>query len=173
MLGPVPDDPERFCDEVGPRLVGSLTLYVGDRGVAEEIAQEALVRAWERWEDVGRMSSPEAWTFRVATNLASSWFRRRAAERRANRRLAGEPLRVEPDASARAEAAAVRAAVLRLPERQRAVVVARWFLGLTVAEAAVALGAAEGTVKSATHQALANLRRDGLLVDTPAHEEVP
>ena len=57
-------DPSAFCDRVSGRLVGSLTLYGGDRHVAEELAQEALARAWERWSTVSRLDSPEAWTFR-------------------------------------------------------------------------------------------------------------
>jgi RNA polymerase sigma-70 factor (ECF subfamily) len=163
-------DAEAFCDEVGPRLVGSLTLYLGDRGVAEEVAQEALARAWERWDEVSQMASPEAWTFRVATNLARSWFRRRGAERRARARLHGHPadLVLRDDMG---EAIAVRRALAALPQRQRAAVVARYFLGLSVAEAAVALGVAEGTIKAATHQGLANLRDGGLLADVPDEEE--
>ena len=62
---------ERFCAQVSPRLVGSLTLYCGDRLLAEEIAQEALVRAFERWGRVGAMASPEAWAYRTAFNLAA------------------------------------------------------------------------------------------------------
>jgi RNA polymerase sigma-70 factor (ECF subfamily) len=165
MLGT--EDPSSFCEQVRPRLVGSLTLYLGDRGVAEEIAQEALARAWERWATVGQMDHPEAWTFRTGMNLAGSWFRRRAAERRANRRVAAERADDGPDA---AMAEAVRSAVSGLPDRQRASVVARYFLGLSVAETAALLGCAQGTVKAATHQALANLRAGGLLRDEPADE---
>jgi RNA polymerase sigma-70 factor (ECF subfamily) len=171
MLGTMGDDAERFCDEVGPRLVGSLTLYLGDRGVAEEIAQDALVRAWERWDEVRQMEHPEAWVFRVATNLARSWFRRRGAERRARARLEARP----PDPGSLGDlddAVLVRRAVSTLPERQRAAVVARFFLGLSVAETADALGMAEGTVKASTHQALANLRRSGLLADVTTEESV-
>lgn len=75
-------DPAAFCDRVSGRLVGSLTLYCGDRHLAEELAQEALARAWERWPAVSRMASPEGWAFRTAMNLARSGFRRRRIERR-------------------------------------------------------------------------------------------
>ena len=75
-----------FCDRIGPRLVGALTLTCGDRGVAEELAQDTLVRVWERWPQVRRMDSAEGWAFRTAFNLAGSWRRRRGAEHRANRR---------------------------------------------------------------------------------------
>ncbi|HZP15125.1 MAG TPA: sigma factor, partial [Nocardioides sp.] len=71
-----------FCRETWPRLVGALSLMTGDRHVAEELAQEALVRVCERWDEVRAMESPLGWTHRVAFNLASSHFRRRSAERR-------------------------------------------------------------------------------------------
>jgi RNA polymerase sigma factor (sigma-70 family) len=151
--------PERFCAEVGPRLVGSLTLYCGDRLLAEEFAQEALARAVERWARVGRMVAPEAWTYRTAFNLARSSFRRAAAERRARARLprAAAPM---PDA---ADAIAVRDAVRALPPRQRQVIIARYYLGLDVAETARVLGCRDGTVKAHTFKALSNLRAAGLM----------
>jgi RNA polymerase sigma factor (sigma-70 family) len=155
------EGPEAHCDRIRDRLVGALTLATGDRGVAEELAQEALVRTWQRWAQVARMDSPEAWTFRVGLNLAGSWRRRRAAERRAARRTGPAPWsHDDPDA---AEAATVRAAVAGLPDRQRAVIVARFYLGHDVAGTAALLGCAEGTVKAATSHALANLRRAGLV----------
>jgi RNA polymerase sigma-70 factor (ECF subfamily) len=163
-------EPAAFCRAIRDRLVGSLTLYCGDRAVAEELAQEALVRAWERWDRVGAMASPEAWTYRTAFNLASSWGRRRSAERRANRRSVPlDDLAASPDS---ATVEAVRAAVAALPPRQRAAVVCRFYLAMTVAETAETLGCAEGTVKSATHQALAALKASGLVDDEPTPQEV-
>lgn len=159
-----------FCDRMRLRLVGSLTLACGDRGVAEELAQDALVRVWERWDRVSSMDAPEAWLYRTAFNLASSWRRRRLAEWRANRRSApGAQLESAPDV---AEVEVVRQAVVGLPKRQRAVVVARYYLGYDVAGTAELLGCAPGTVKAATHQALANLRRSGLQVER-AEEVAP
>ena len=143
-------------------MVASLTLYCGDRHLAEELAQEALARAWERWPDVSTMASPEAWTFATARNLARSRFRRRAAERRARRRLERERPPADPDT---AVGLAVRAAVAELPERQRATIVARYYLGYDVAATADLLGCAEGTVKAATSQALDRLRAAGLIDD--------
>lgn len=151
-------DPEAFCARVLPRLVGSMSLYSGDRGEAEDIAQEALARAWERWDRVGSMTSPEGWVFMTARNLARR--RHRIRRRDVESRL------VLPDESNQIEAAdriAVRAAVSRLPDRQKSVLIARFFLGFNVAETADLLGCAEGTVKAATHQAVANLRASGLV----------
>jgi RNA polymerase sigma-70 factor (ECF subfamily) len=145
-----------------------LVLYCGDRGVAEDLAQESLARAVERWAQVGRMDAPEAWVYRVAFNLARSRFRRRAAERRATGRLPFAA--AAPDAT---DAIAVRDAVAGLPPRQRAVIVARFYAGLSVAETAEALRCAEGTVKAATHQALRNLRAAGLVDDEEVELDEP
>jgi RNA polymerase sigma-70 factor (ECF subfamily) len=165
-------DCDAFCRALGPRLVGSLVLYCGDRAVAEELAQEALARAFERWERVATMASPEAWTYRVAFNLARSGLRRQGAERRAHRRLRGDAsVAVEPPD---ATAVAVREAVAALPPRQRAVIIARFYGGLSVSEAASALGCAEGTIKAHTAQAIANLRASGLadLEEVPVDDAV-
>lgn len=156
-----------FCEGIRVRLVGSLTMYCGEWGVAEELAQDALVRVWERWDEVSAMTSPEAWTYRTAFNLASSWARRRSAERRAHRRAADDRPSSQPDTATNE---AVRGAVAALAPRQRAVVACRYFLGLNVAETAEVLGIATGTVKATTHQALAALRASGLADD---HEDEP
>jgi RNA polymerase sigma-70 factor (sigma-E family) len=153
-----------------PRLVGGLTLHCGDPALAEELAQETLARVWSRWHEVRAHPAPQAWAWRVALNLSTSWFRRRAAERRANAKV-GPPPAEAPTADA-ADRLAVRAAVAGLPARQRAVLVLRYFDDLSVAEAATALGCAKGTVKSLTHQAIAALReRLDVTIDI-ADEEV-
>jgi RNA polymerase sigma-70 factor (ECF subfamily) len=148
------EDFDRFCRSVSPRLVGALVLQCEDRGTAEELAQDALARAWDRWSRVSTYASPEGWVFRVAFNLASSDRRRRAAARRAHERL-GVPDTAAPDSS---ERAALRDALRALPPRQRAAIVLRHYAGFSVAETAAALGCAEGTVKSLTSQGLDRLR---------------
>lgn len=157
-------DPAAFCGEIRDRLVRSLTLYCGDRVVAEELAQEALVRVWERWPKVSAMDAPEAWTFRTALNLANSSFRRKQAERRARHRLEQRPVPPAPPPDD-GTADEVRAAVRALPPRQRAVIIARYFLDLDVAQTATLLDCAPGTVKAATHQAINRLRQTGLIDD--------
>lgn len=154
------EGPEEFCDAVRGRLVGALALTTDDRAVAEELAQEALMRAWQRWDQVSRLDSPEAWTVRVGLNLATSWHRRRQAEWRANRR---STVAEDYGGNDSADALAVRQAVAALPQRQRAVIVARFFLGYDVATTAEVLRCAEGTVKATTHQAIDRLRNVGLV----------
>lgn len=153
------EDPRTaFCREEHPRLVGALRLHTGDATLAEDLAAEALARACAEWPRVSAAANPGAYTHRIAMNLAASWFRRRAAERRATARATDPARGVHHDPDA-AEAAEVRAAVAALPTRQRSVLICRYFLDHSVAETAVVLRCAEGTVKSLTSKAVANLRR--------------
>lgn len=154
-----------WCQREHPRLVGMLALHTGDVPVAEELAQEALVQLFQSLA-AGRVpDQPGAWLRRVALNLAASWFRRRAAERRARRRVAGG-VQEHRDVDT-AEVLAVRAAVASLPIRQRTVVVLRFYEQWSVAETAELMGVAPGTVKSLTSHAVTALRATGL-----AHAEV-
>ena len=67
-----------FCREEWPRLVGSLSLFVGSRELAEDLAQETLVRVCDHWRTARAADSPTAWAHRVGFNLAKSHGRRRA-----------------------------------------------------------------------------------------------
>jgi RNA polymerase sigma factor (sigma-70 family) len=149
---------EEFCRDEWGRLVGSLYLYVGDRGLAEELAQETLVRTVQHWGEVVRADSPSAWAHRVAFNLAKSHFRRRLALRRARTR-AGAVAPAELDL---ASAVAVRDAVARLPDAQRSALVLRYFADLPLREVAAVMGCPENTVKSHIRRAIEALRRAGL-----------
>jgi RNA polymerase sigma-70 factor (sigma-E family) len=144
-----------YCEAMWPRLVGGVALHCGDRLVAEEIAQETLVRLWQRWDRISTGPSIDGWVWTVAMNLARSRSRRRAAERRARTRLENERAADLVDS---AEVIAVREAVLALPERQRTAVVLRFFADLSVADVAAAMGCAEGTVSAHTHKAAQALR---------------
>lgn len=147
------------CRRVYPRLVGALSLYCGDRHVAEELAQETLVRLWQRWGSVNGRAAVDAWTYRVAINLANSRFRRRRAEQRAQARLGARPAD-NPDPAA---ALAIREAVAALPRRQRQALVLRFCGGLTVEETAELMGCASGTVKAHVHKAVEGLRASRLI----------
>lgn len=164
------DELAAFCSAQYPRLVGSLSLYCGDRDVAEELAQEALLRAMQRWPSVRRKRSPAAWTHRVALNLVHSRYRRRQAERRAIARSSGD--RAEHEPPDQAAGLAVRGAVAALPRRQRACLVWRYYLGWSVAEVAEALGVSSAAVSSLTYRALEALRAE-LGTPAPASERIP
>jgi RNA polymerase sigma factor (sigma-70 family) len=149
-------DAVAFCERLRPRLVGALSLYCGDPALAEEQAQESLVRVWENWHRVSEMQAPEAWAVRVGMNGLHGVFRRRAIERRALARVAA----LQSDTAAAAPAGEydhVRRAVAALPRRQRTALVLRYYLDLSVSDTADVMGCAEGTVKSLTSNALGRL----------------
>jgi len=137
-----------------PALFSALALYCGKAELAEDLTQETLLRVWKHWQSVSEMEHPDRWALRVAFNLAKSRWRRRRVERSIETVRSGERmLRSDPT-----NVIVVRAAVAILPPRQRAAVVVRYFNDLSVADAAIVLGCAEGTVRALTHQAVASLR---------------
>lgn len=151
-----------FCRLEWPRLVGSLSLYTGDRDLAEDLAQETLVRACQHWLTVRSEASRSAWAHRVAFNLAKSQFRRRAVRRRYQHLEQLELVVHDPDTSTRI---AVRSALAALPEPQRRALVLRYFADLSVLEVAALMGCPENTVKTHTRRALEALRTAGLVTD--------
>lgn len=146
-----------FARREHSRLVGALRLYTADHEVAEEMANEALIRTLQRWDQVSGMGNPSAWLFRVALNLSRSHFRRVSAERRAIGRLAGIANEVSTDDDI-ALVLTVRLAVASLPRRQAQVVVCRYFLDMDVQETADCLGLTAGSVRVTASRALARLR---------------
>jgi RNA polymerase sigma factor (sigma-70 family) len=139
-------------------------LITGSAAEAEDATQEACMKAWLA---LGRFR-PEApfrpWLVQIAVNEARN--RRRAAGRRAGLALRLNPSVTEPDAvpSAESEALAgeerahLAAAVARLREDDQLIIAARYFLGLSEAETAIALGLRRGTVKSRLSRALGRLQ---------------
>jgi RNA polymerase sigma factor (sigma-70 family) len=151
-----------FCRGEYPKLAGMLALYCGDRDLAQDLAQETMVRVVQNWKKVSRLPAPSMWCRKVAINSANSWFRRAAAKRRATRRLEGRA-RLPHDYPDSASAVAVRTAVANLPARQKTVVVLRFFADLPVDEVARLMRCEQGTVWSLTNQAIASLRSAGLV----------
>jgi RNA polymerase sigma factor (sigma-70 family) len=159
-----------FCREEWPRLVGSLSLYVGSRELAEDLAQEALVRVCGRWRRVRAADSPSAWAHRVAFNLAKSHGRRQATWSRVRDRVDTPPVAVVDRDGA--TTLAVRDAIGALPLPQRQAVILRYFADLSVRETAAAMRCPENTVKTHTRRALDALRVSGLVDDEVRDEEV-
>jgi RNA polymerase sigma-70 factor (sigma-E family) len=125
-------------------------LLTGDRGVAEELAQDAFERMHGRFDN---LDNPGAFLRVCVLNAARSWHRRQAREVRSMRVLP----RPEPTELAARE---LLDAVDRLPYRQRAVIVLRYYADLSEAQIAEALGCRPGTVKSLASRALAHLDRE-------------
>jgi RNA polymerase sigma-70 factor (sigma-E family) len=161
-------DFDGFCRSLSPRLIGSLVLQTGDRARAEDVAQEALARAWLRWGEVAAMGNPDGWVFTVAFNLARDGQRRRASEARANLRSVSGTDTVDTDADV-ADRVALERALREMPHRQRSVIALRYYAGMSVSETAQVMGCAEGTVKSLTSAAVQKLRTI-LHIDLPVDE---
>ena len=154
------------CRRLHPRLVAALAVHCGDRALAEDLAQEALARACRDWPKVSRSVSPDAWVFRTAFNLSTSWFRRVRTARRSEPML--RAVGTESDPSDRL---AIRQAVASLPPRQRAAIVLRYLVDLSIADTAEVMRCAEGTVRALTSQALASLRAQlGPTFDLEEHD---
>lgn len=153
---PPPADLVEFCRGEHDELVRFLSLYCGQAAVAEELAQDALIRACLEWSKVRSMASPKAWLRRVAVNSANSYFRRRAAERRARDRLGGGPIPTTVDSHA--ETLVIRDALTSLSSRQRTVLLMRYFDDLPVRDIANALDCSDNTVKTLLRRGLAALR---------------
>lgn len=157
-----------FAAREWPRLVGTLDLLCGSPEVAEELAQETLVRAYERWPTVANLESPGGWAHRVAVNLARSQLRRRFAEQRAHQRLQRD---AEPGVAVTEPAtSAIRQAVSRLPPKLRVAVVLRYFAELSANEAAAVLGISPAALRTRTHRGLALLRSQVPLDDADPDE---
>ncbi len=133
-------------------LVRSAYLLTGDFQRAEDLVQEALVRAAMRW-DVLREGNPDAWVRTVVYREHVSWWRRRRRELLVD----AVPEVASYDVASLPEGDLV-AALAGLTWSQRAVVLLRFAEDLSVAETAEVLGVSGGTVKRQTSVALARLR---------------
>lgn len=158
----------------GPALLRFAYALTGDRGLAEDFVQEALVKAHRRFDEIV-VEHPEAYVRRIIVTTYLSWHRRRSSGE-----LPGlVPDRPVADAS---ELVLQRDLVWRvlaeLPRRQRAVLVLRYYEGLPDPDIADLLNCAAGTVRSLAARAFATLRSHPQLADMAApitvlHEETP
>ncbi|MER5940762.1 SigE family RNA polymerase sigma factor [Streptomyces sp. NPDC001928] len=150
---------DRFREFVENRssalLKTAVLLTGGDRHAAEDLLQNALIRAADRWH---RIDEPEAYVRCILYRQQISrwrlkWRRRELSVAEPPERGAG------PDGVAAAELRLLmRGALARLTARQRTVLVLRYFEDLPEADVARILGCSVGTVRSTTHRSLARLR---------------
>lgn len=147
-------DFDDFVRRASPRLLRTSFLLARDRGRAEDLLQEALVRTARHWR--AARAAPEAYTRRIIVNLATdSW---RARQRRPVEIPLADGFANSPAELPSAERQIILAALLELPYQQRAVAVLRYWDDVSVAETARLLGISEGTVKSYAARAIARLR---------------
>ena len=153
-----PDDEERFADFVrahSASLFRTAYLMTGDYQRAEDVLQSSLVKIYQRWTRIDAMASPLGYARKVVLSQAASWWKKRSSSE------TPMTLREEPSWGGHldevAEHQRVWQAVLALPQRQRAVMVLRYYEDLTEAQIAETLGMAPGTVKSHSHAAIRRL----------------
>ena len=139
---------ELYAEAYRP-LVGLLTVIGGSPTDAEEVAQDAFVRLLERWSRIRRYDDPAAWVRTVAVRMLTSRHRRTLVAAAGLRRLAGQADQADSGvASASGNTVDVAAALARLPEPQRAVVVLHHVCDLSVETIDDQLRLPTGTVKS-------------------------
>ena len=132
-----------FYAGAAARLIRHAYALTADLAEAQDIAQEAFARAWQRWPAVRECDSPEAWVRRVATNLAASRWRRIRVARTAACHAAGQQA-----AEVSTDTVALVSGLRTLPERQRTVLVLHYLCDLTVDQIAAELRCPAGSVKS-------------------------
>ncbi|HEY1822556.1 MAG TPA: SigE family RNA polymerase sigma factor [Trebonia sp.] len=158
-------------------LVRLAVVITGDRATAEDIVQDAFLGLYRRWDRVSDMTAPLAYVRVSVVNGCRTALRRRARlglwsgagtddgldELAAPVSGFGTPAGLAESAEASVllgeEQRAVGAALRKLPRRQHEAVVLRYYLDLSVEETAQVMGVSPGTVKSATHRALAAVGR--------------
>lgn len=143
-----------FATARRPQLWRLAYALCGDWHAADDIVQTALAKAYVAWPRVRRAGAEEAYVRRIVSRAAVDSARR--PWRREQPGLDGVD-RPEPTGSGAEERWELVAALQRLPEMQRRVVVLRHWWGLSVAETARDLRISEGTVKSHTSRALTRL----------------
>lgn len=145
---------EVFYAANAARLHTAVLFVVGEPAAAADALQEAMARAFERWDDLRAGPNPAGWVYRSALNVSRHTWRRRVREREL---LVAVPDRAPERSHADAMAVAAALRQLRMPLRE--VAVARFYLQFTPTEIAEALDLPTGTVKSRLHRAGAELRR--------------
>jgi RNA polymerase sigma-70 factor (sigma-E family) len=151
-------DFDAFVESRSAALLRTAFLLTGERTLAEDLLQTALVKTWSAWR---RVDDPEPYTRRVLTTTYITWWRRRWRAELPS----AEPLELLHEENPADDREDLWAALGRLPRRQRAVVVLRYYEDLPEAQVAEVLGISVGTVKSQASKALARLRIDPALAE--------
>ncbi|MGE3378393.1 MAG: SigE family RNA polymerase sigma factor [Nocardioides sp.] len=157
---------EEFVAARSSGLLRTAYLLTHDHALAEDLLQTSLTRAWFAWSRID--GNPEAYVRRILVNTYASWWRRKWNGEHPTEEL---PDRTGSDfTDGAASGQDLWSALARLPRRQRAVIVLRYFEDLTEAETARTLGCSVGTVKSQTSKAMAHLRIDPALLTHTGEE---
>lgn len=155
---------DAFYSGTNRRVLHQMYAMTGNLADAQELAQEAYARAWQRWSTVSAYDDPEAWVRTVAWRLAASRWRK--ARNGVAAMLRQGPPEHAPEPSI--DNVALVAALKAIPEAQRRAIVLHHLSGLSVAEVAHETGSPESTVKARLTRgraALAELLADNSLAE--------
>ncbi len=142
-------DFELFYRQYHAVVCRALALTLNDVDLAQDAAAEAMTRAYQRWNTVGKYQNPSGWVYRVGLNWARSRLRRILRK--------PPPQPVHTDDIAQGVVNQLDAALAQLPVGQRSAVVLRYYLDWSERQIAEALNIAPGTVKSRLSRALDRL----------------
>jgi len=149
---------EEFAAAQMPAVLRLAAVLAGDRATAEDLVQEVLTRAYCRWDRIGGLDRPELYVRKMILNEFLAW-RRRSSRHRTRSGPVPETVSSAPDhACAYSEREALLAELGKLPRRQRAVLVLRYYEDRCDNEIAELLGCAPGTVRGYASRGLAALR---------------
>ncbi len=140
---------EDFYKRSYPEIAHALSVTLRDPDLGAEAADEAMARAYPRWDKVANLDKPEAWVYRVGLNWASSLRRKLARRLPFQTAVATSPEQVSDPA--------LEDALEALTKDMRAVIVCRYLLDWSIEDTAAALHIRTGTVKSRTNRALSIL----------------
>jgi RNA polymerase sigma-70 factor (sigma-E family) len=150
---------EEFANAKLQTLLNFSTVLTNDRGLGEDLVQDVLMRAHARWDHIGNLDQPIAYVRHMLVNEFVSWGRKwsRIVPRSDAGHLAASA--EAPDHANRyVERAAMAGDIARLPRKQRAVIILRYYEDLPDDEIADLLGCASSTVRVHALRALRTLR---------------
>jgi RNA polymerase sigma-70 factor (sigma-E family) len=150
-----------FVRARGPGLLRTARSLTANPSDAEDLLQTALTKTYVAWERIEDHRALDGYVRRALVNTRTSQWRKRKVDEFACDELPEQETAPAPDpAEQQSLHDAMWRAVLRLPDRQRAMVVLRYYEDLSEAQTAEVLGVSIGTVKSAVSRALGKLRED-------------
>ncbi len=168
-----------IVDQYGTLMLRTASMIVGDRDIAEDVVQDALIQAWHHLADLRKAGALRPWLMRIVVNQCISFKRRLARSTAFMRQTLAEQ---ETDIIAQVADAHkgrlerdwdIAHAIESLPAKQRVVVILHYYNGMTLPEMAEALRTSENTLKKRIQAALINLRRILRAVDTDEAESQP
>src|SRR5579883_2773665 len=167
-----------IVDTYSTLMLRTAFMIVGDRDIAEDVVQDALIQAWHHLPDLRKAGALRPWLMRIVVNQCISFKRRLARSTAFMRQTLSEQ---ETDFIAQAADHYkgrlerdwdLARAIESLPTKQRVVVVLHYYNGMTLPEMSQALCTSENTLKKRIQAALTNLRRI-LYVSNPDEEVGP